>query len=64
MVVQNKGDKLRTFSYTIDGLRWSDLVEGRTNTTNIDKLNWGDDDGLLSDNGELGIWHNLVGKTL
>ena len=64
MVVQNNGDKLRTSSYTIKGLRWSDLVEGQTNTTNIDELNRGDNDGLLSNDGELGIWHNLVGKTL
>ena len=51
MVVWNDGDKLRT----IDRLRWSDPVEGRTNTTNIDEPNWGDDDGSSSDDRELGI---------
>ena len=64
MVVWNKGNKLRTFGYTIDGLGQSDLVEGRINTTNINKPNQGDNNGLLSNNGELGIWRNLVSKTL
>jgi len=45
-------------------LRWSDPVEGRINTTNIDELSRSNNDGLLSDGGELGIWRNLVGKTL
>ena len=63
-VVQNESDELRTSSHTINGLRWSDPVEGRTDTTNINKPNRGDGDRLLSDDGELGIWRDLVGKTL
>ena len=63
-VVQNKSDKLRTSGHTIDGLRQSDLVEGRINTTNISKPSQSDNDGLLSNDRELRIWHNLVGKTL
>ena len=55
MVVLNDSNKLRTSGHPINRLRWSDLVEGRINTTNINKPSRSDDNGLLSDNGELGI---------
>ena len=63
-VVWNESDELRTSGHTIDGLRWSDPVEGQTDTTNINEPNWGDGDGSSSDDGELGIWRDSVGKTL
>ena len=46
----------------IDRLRRT--VEGRIDTTNIGEPSWSDDDGSLSDDGELGIWHDSTGKTL
>ena len=64
MVVLNNSDELRIFSYFVNRLHWSDLVEGQINTTNINKLSWSNNDGLSSDNREFGIWRNLVGKTL
>jgi len=39
-------------------------VEGRIDTTNIGELSQSDNNGSLSDNGELGIWHDSAGKTL
>jgi len=48
----------------IDRLRRSDPVEGRIDTTNIGEPSRSDDDGSLSDDGELGIWHDSAGKTL
>ena len=64
MIVLNNSNELRTSSHPINRLRQSDLVEGRIDTTNINKPSRSDDNGLLSDDGELGIWYNLVGKTL
>ena len=63
-VVLNDSDKLRTSGHPIDRLRWSDPVEGRINTTNIDEPSRSDDDGSSSDDGELGIWRDSAGKTL
>jgi hypothetical protein len=63
-VVLNDSDKLQSFSHTINRLRRSDLVKGQINTTNIDKLSQSDDGGSSSDDKELGIWHDLAGKTL
>ena len=44
--------------------RLHQIVKGQINTTNIGKLSWSDNDGSLSDNKELGIWHNSISKTL
>jgi hypothetical protein len=47
------GSKPWDSSYLINGLRWSDLVKKRINTTNIDKPSRSDDSGLLSNDGGL-----------
>ena len=63
-VVLNDSDELRTSGHPIDRLRWSDPVEGRIDTANIDEPSRSDDDGSSSDDGELGTWRDSAGKTL
>ena len=53
-----------TLDKPINRLCQSDPVKGQINITNISKLSWSDDDGSLSNNKELRIWHNLASMTL
>jgi len=50
--------------HSINGLHQSDPVKGQINTTNINEPSQNDNNRSLSDNRELGIWHNSAGKTL
>ena len=63
-MVLNNSNKLQSSGYFINKLRQNNLVKGQINTTNINKPSQSDDGGLLSNNKEFRIWHNLIDKTL
>ena len=54
-VVLNNSNKLWTFSHPINRLHWSDPVEGQINITNINEPSQSNNNGLLSNNKQLGI---------